>query len=87
MEQYAKLRAEELFIKKLKPNIFHFYFKPFYRFFIHFIIRLGFLDGTKGATISYLSAYYVKQRYVSLQRLCSGGETAVFAFETSKTDK
>ena len=69
MTQYAALRAQELFLKKLKPNFFHFYIKPTYRFFIHFIIRLGFLDGKKGAVVSSLSAYYVKQRYIELQKL------------------
>ncbi|MFD0963013.1 glycosyltransferase [Pseudofulvibacter geojedonensis] len=69
MTQYAKLRAKELYIKKLRPNAYHFYFKPFYRFVNHFIIRLGFLDGKKGAIVSYLSAYYVKQRYVELKKM------------------
>ncbi len=69
MMQYAKLRAQELFIKKLKPTFYHFYIKPAYRFFIHFIVRLGFLDGKKGVIVSSLSAYYVKQRYVELRKL------------------
>jgi len=69
MTQYAKLRAKELFIKKLKPTIYHYYLKPFYRFINHFFIRLGFLDGKKGAIVSYLSAYYVYQRYIELRKL------------------
>ncbi len=69
MNQYAKLRAQELFVKKLKPTFFYFYIKPAYRFFIHFIIRLGFLDGKKGIIVSSLSAYYVKQRYIELKKL------------------
>ncbi len=66
---YATLRAKELHIQQLKPNFFHYYIKPFYRFFNHYIIRLGFLDGKKGVTISYLSAYYVYRRYVELDKL------------------
>jgi len=69
MMQYAKLRALELFKKGLKPTFYHFYIKPAYRFFITFIIRLGFLDGKKGAVVSGLSAFYVKQRYVELKEL------------------
>ena len=69
MLQYAKLRAQELHTKGLKPNLFHFYIKPAYRFFIYFIIRLGFLDGKKGAIVSYLSAFYVRQRYIKLREL------------------
>lgn len=69
MTQYARLRAKELFIKKLKPTVYHYYLKPFYRFINHFFIRLGFLDGKKGAIVSYLSAYYVHQRYIELRKL------------------
>jgi len=68
MTHYATLRAEELFIKKLTPNIFHFYIKPLYRFLNHYFIRLGFLDGKKGFIISYLSSYYVRHRYVILAK-------------------
>jgi len=69
MTHYATLRAEELFIKKLTPNLFHFYIKPLYRFLNHYFIRLGFLDGKKGLIISLLSAYYVRHRYVILANL------------------
>ncbi|NQY28264.1 MAG: glycosyltransferase family 2 protein [Flavobacteriaceae bacterium] len=69
MIHYATLRAKELHIQKLKPNAFHFYIKPFYRFFNHYILRLGILDGKKGIIISYLSAYYVYRRYVELNKL------------------
>lgn len=69
MVQYANLRAQELYVKGLKPNFFHFYIKPAYRFFIYFIIRLGFLDGKKGIIVSSLSAFYVRQRYIKLKEL------------------
>jgi len=69
MIHYATLRARELHIQKLKPNVFHFYIKPFYRFFNHYFMRLGFLDGKKGITIAYLSSYYVYRRYVELDKL------------------
>jgi hypothetical protein len=69
MTHYAELRAQELFIKKLKPNSYHYYIKPVYRFINHYIMRLGILDGKKGFIISYLNAYYVKQRYNELDKL------------------
>ncbi len=71
MMHYAKLRALELFSKKTKPNAFHFYIKPSYRFINNFILRLGFLDGKKGFIISYLGALYVHHRYVKLKELYS----------------
>ncbi len=69
MKQYATLRAKELHLKELKPNFYHYYIKPLYRFLNHFIIRLGFLDGKKGFTVSYLGAYYVYRRYVELNKI------------------
>ena len=43
--------------------------KPAWRFVHHFFIRLGFLDGKKGLTISYLNALSVLERYRELKRL------------------
>jgi heptosyltransferase-2 len=68
---YAKLRAKELYLKKVKPNFYHFYIKPVYRFLHHFIIRRGFLDGKKGYKISKLNAFGVQQRYIELKKLYS----------------
>jgi len=69
MTHYASLRAKELHIQKLRPNAFHFYIKPLYRFLNHYLMRLGVLDGKKGFIIAYLSSYYVYRRYVELNKL------------------
>ena len=66
---YAKLRAEELYKKKIKPNFYHFFIKPPFRFFKHFVIKLGFLDGNNGFEIASLNAYGVRQRYIELEKL------------------
>ena len=66
---YAQLRAKEMYLKKVKPNFYHFYIKPAYRFLSHYIIRLGFLDGKNGYKISKLNAFEVQQRYVELRKL------------------
>jgi glycosyltransferase involved in cell wall biosynthesis len=63
---YAQLQAQELYIKGVNPNIFHFTIKPFYRFLKHYIIKLGFLDGFRGFVISAIYAYSVFVRYVKL---------------------
>lgn len=76
MIAYARLRAEELFRKKVTPNFYHFYVKPAYRFFHHFITRRGFLDGKAGYTMAKLNAYGVKQRYVVLKELISGDRSS-----------
>jgi glycosyltransferase involved in cell wall biosynthesis len=69
MTHYARLRAKELFKKGLKPNFYHFYIKPSYRFFNHYIFRLGFLDGKYGYTLCRLNAMGVKQRYIELIKI------------------
>jgi len=58
----AKLKAKELYMKEVKPNFFHFYVKPAYKFFYKYIVRLGILDGKKGFTICYLNAYINKSK-------------------------
>jgi len=69
LNSYSKLRAKELALKGLKPNIFHFYIKPAYRFVNHYFIRLGFLDGIQGYVISKLHAESVYKRYVFLNEI------------------
>jgi glycosyltransferase involved in cell wall biosynthesis len=69
MKNYAKLKAKELYMKEVKPNFFHFYIKPAYKFLYKYIVRLGILDGKKGFTICYLNAYSVYSRYPYLRKL------------------
>ncbi|MFI1770808.1 glycosyltransferase family 2 protein [Thalassobellus citreus] len=71
MEHYATLKALEIHKKGVKPNFFHFYFKPFYKFIYNYFIRLGVFDGKEGFTLCYLSAYGVYYRYVELKKLNS----------------
>jgi ADP-heptose:LPS heptosyltransferase len=69
MEHYASLKALELFKKGKKPNAFHFYLRPIYKFIVNYFFRLGFLDGKEGLIICYLSAYGVNYRYKELKKL------------------
>ena len=66
---YSELKAQELFNQNVKPNIYHFYFKPAYRFIYHYILKLGFLDGKRGWIIASLNAYGIKNRYDELKKL------------------
>lgn len=68
-EHYGLLKAQELFNKGKRPNWFHFYIKPAYKFLTNYIFRLGFLDGKEGYTICTLNAYGVFYRYKALERL------------------
>jgi CDP-glycerol glycerophosphotransferase (TagB/SpsB family)/glycosyltransferase involved in cell wall biosynthesis len=69
MIKYGQMKAQEELIKNYKPNLYHFVFRPFYKFFKHYILRFGFLDGKKGIIISYLNALGVYSRYKELSRL------------------
>lgn len=69
LTQYSHLRARELHAKGLKPNVFHFWVKPWYRFMHHYIMRLGILDGNEGYIISKLHAHSVFKRYLFLSKM------------------
>lgn len=69
MVKYGQMKAQEELAKDYSPNLYHFIFRPGYKFFNHFIMRFGFLDGKRGVIISYLNALGVYSRYKELKRL------------------
>ncbi len=69
MFRYGQLKAKEAFYKEKQFNYVFMILKPFWKFFNHFVIRLGFLDGKRGFTISYLNALGVLERYRELKKL------------------
>lgn len=77
IEKYALLKSKELFIKKTKPNLFHFYIKPAYRFFYHYFLKLGILDGGNGLAIASVNAYGMKMRYRELDKLYRNEKTPI----------
>jgi len=78
MLRYGKLKARESFFKEKQFNYVIMIAKTFWKFFHHYIIRLGFLDGKKGITISYLNALGVLERYRELKRLEKKNEMAYY---------
>jgi len=68
IEKYAELKSKELYSKRIKPSFFHFYIKPIYRFFYHYFLKFGFLDGKSGFYIASINAYGIKMRYKELQK-------------------
>ena len=67
--KYAILKAKELYLEEVKPKSYHLYIKPIYRFFYHYIFKLGFLDGKIGFIIASTNAYGIKKRYEELYKL------------------
>lgn len=63
---YSKLQAENLYLKKVKPNLYHFFIRPFYRFIWQYLFRLGCLDGKEGFILAYVHSFSVFKRYLQL---------------------
>lgn len=63
---YAKIQAQQLHENGQKVTLFHLFLKPVISFIIHFVIRLGFLDGKSGFLISKIRAFRVLDRYMNL---------------------
>ena len=63
---YGKLQAESLYAKNIRPNGYHFFLRPSYRFLWQYIYRLGFLDGKEGFILAYVHAFAVFKRYLQL---------------------
>ena len=66
MHQYSTLQAQTLYKKNKKPTLSHFLFRPWYRLWHQYVIRLGFLDGKEGFILAYVSAFSVFKRYTNL---------------------
>lgn len=78
MLKYGRLKAKEDFYKEKPFNYLLMTVKPIWKFFNHYIIRLGFLDGKKGWTICYLNALGVLERFRELKRLEKKNELAYY---------
>jgi len=69
MIKYGQMKAQEEFTKGKKAHWYHFILRPAYKFFNHYFLRLGVLDGKKGIVICYLNSLGVFSRYKELRRL------------------
>jgi len=69
IENYAELSAQKLKAAGKKSNFIKLYFSPLFKFFRTYIIKLGFLDGKSGWTISKRDAYLVWLKYQKLKGL------------------
>jgi glycosyltransferase involved in cell wall biosynthesis len=66
LNRYAALKAHILYNKNKRATFFHILIKPPFKFFIHYFIRLGFLDGFRGFILSVVLSYGVLARYIKL---------------------
>lgn len=63
---YSELQAKQLFLKGVKPNVFHFTIKPMHRFFHQYFFKFGFLNGFQGFVGAFINASFVMSRYIKL---------------------
>ena len=78
MLNYGRMKAKEDFFKEKTFNYFFYIFKPAWKFFNHYILRLGIFDGKKGRIICYLNALGVLERYKELKQLETKNEIAYY---------
>jgi hypothetical protein len=62
-------QVDELYKKGVRPNLYHFIIKSHAKFIRDYIIKLGFLDGWEGFSISLISAIGVYLKYQKLRML------------------
>jgi glycosyltransferase involved in cell wall biosynthesis len=78
MLKYGKLKAIESFYKEKKYSYLAMVAKTSWKFFNHYILRLGILDGKKGFIICYLNSLGVLERYKELKELEQKNELAYY---------
>jgi glycosyltransferase involved in cell wall biosynthesis len=69
VEFFSTIGAQEAFKKGKKSNGLIILTKTAFKFFRDFFIKLGFLDGKTGFTISRISAYATYKKYAKLKAL------------------
>lgn len=72
INKYSSLRAEELYNRKTKINIFLILIFPLAKFFQNYILKLGFLDGIPGlatAEIMSLHSFLARMKLYLLEKV------------------
>ena len=73
IEYFGDIAARELHAKGKTSSWFLIVIKVVAQFIKSYFIKLGFLDGTTGFTISHLSAYATYRKYYKLKTLSANG--------------
>lgn len=58
INRYSDIRAQELFEKKQKSDLFQIIFYPLFKFIFLYIFKLGFLDGIRGIIFALFMSFY-----------------------------
>lgn len=66
IHRYAEWSAQDHEGETAQVNAYHLLLKPLFRFFKHYILKLGFLDGRTGLVVSSIMAWGVFLRYLKI---------------------
>lgn len=58
INRYSTLNAQYFYKAGVRSNIFHILIYPSAKFFVNYIFRLGFLDGTPGALVAFFMSFH-----------------------------
>lgn len=75
IRRYGEWSALDHFEKTPRVTYYHLFIKPLYRFFKHFVIQRGFLDGRVGFIVSTIMAWGVFLRYLRIIELRKRDQT------------
>jgi len=68
IENFSSIQAQNLAQREFHPTFFHHFVKPFFRFIMSYVLRLGVLDGKAGFEIASGQAKLVRRRYAKVSR-------------------
>ncbi len=64
IDKFTDIQAKTLVESNQKPNFYHFFIKPIFKFFRDYVVKLGFLDGIYGFNIAKYSALATYTKYM-----------------------
>lgn len=66
-ERYTTWASGDLYNRGSKAGVINLFFRPIWRFFRMYVVRLGFLDGIEGLILCTLAAFSVFTKYAKLR--------------------
>ncbi len=69
MIRYAEWTAQDIYEKGTRTKPYHFLLRPFGKFFIHYFLKAGFLDGIRGLILCKIAAFSVFLKYYKLYHI------------------
>lgn len=66
---YSSLLSQDMFKRGIKFSFWRMFYDPLFEFFIRYIYKLGFLDGSRGFILAYLMAIYKIALWIKIYEL------------------